>query len=151
MSIAMMLRTAMIALLLASSALPARAWVAGVEGPLCTLEHSGPAGDVRLTYDPSLPLYTIAIRGADTWPEAPVFAIRFEGSRENTISTTRHVLSDEGRTLSVADVGFGNVLDGLEFNAVAVAFAGQTALAFDLAGAAPEVAAFRACTIAPSA
>jgi hypothetical protein len=144
-------RIAAFTLLAAVTSLPAQAWVAGVDGPLCTLEHSGPSGEVRLTYDPSLPLYTIAIRGAEPWPDSAVFAMRFEGPRENTISTTRHVLSEGGRTLSVADVGFGNVLDGLEFNAVAVAFAGQAALAFDLAGAAPEVAAFRACTIAPSA
>jgi hypothetical protein len=150
-SIPMRYMIAALALVAASSSLPAQAWEAGVEGPLCTLEHSGPAGEVRLTYDPSLPLYTIAIRGTEPWPEFPVFAIRFDGPRENTISTARHVLSEGGLTLSVADVGFGNVLDGLEFNAVAVAYSGTTSLAFDLAGAAPEVAEFRACTVAPSA
>jgi hypothetical protein len=71
---------------------------------------------VRLTYDPSLPEYTIAIRLSEPWPEAAVFAMRFEGPRGNMISTSRHVLSEDGLTLSVRDRGFGNVLDGLEFN-----------------------------------
>jgi hypothetical protein len=38
------------------------------------------------------------------------------GPRGNMISTSRHALSDDGRTLSVSDRGFGNVLNGLEFN-----------------------------------
>jgi hypothetical protein len=100
---------------------------------------------VRLTYDPSLPEYTIAIRLAEPWPEAAVFAMRFEGPRGNMISTSRHALSEDGRTLSVSDRGFGNVLNGLEFNVVALAAAGEMVVSIDLDGAAPEVAAFRAC------
>jgi hypothetical protein len=42
------------------------------------------------------------------------------------------------------------VLDGLEFNEVALAASGETVIAIDLEGAAPEVAAFRACITAPS-
>ena len=130
---------------------PAFAWEAGIDGGLCTLDHAGDEADVRLTYDPVLPEYTIAIRAAEPWPEAGVFAMRFEGSQSNRISTGRHVLSDDGRTLSVSDRGFGNVLNGLEFNAIALAATGEAVVVIDLAGAAPEVAAFRACITAPSA
>jgi hypothetical protein len=129
----------------------AHGWEAGVDGGLCTLDHAGTDAEVRLTYDPSLPEYTIAIRVAEPWPEAPVFAMRFEGPRGNMISTARHVLSDEGLTLSVSDRGFGNVLDGLEFNQVALAATGDRVVSIDLDGAAPEVAEFRACITAPSA
>ncbi|MEM9971815.1 MAG: hypothetical protein AAF762_12055 [Pseudomonadota bacterium] len=140
------LLTAAVALL----PLPVFAWEAGVDGPLCTLEHAGGAADVRLTYDPALPEYTIAIRRSEPWPLAPVFALSFEGARANLIQTTRHMLSADRRTLSVADRGFGNVLDGLAFNEVARGLTGETDVAIDLAGAAPEVAAFRACIAAPS-
>jgi len=129
---------------------PAWAWQAGVEGAICTLEHSGAEAEVRLTHDPAGPLYSIAIRRAAPWPDAPVFAIRFVGPRGLTISTMEHVLSDGGRTLTVTDSGFGNVLNGLEFNTSALAIAGDTVVALDLTGAAPEVAAFRDCFPAPA-
>jgi hypothetical protein len=146
----MMLRLTLPALILAAGLGPAHAWQAGVEGALCTLDHSGAEAEVRLTYDPSLPEYTIAIRVAEPWPEAAVFAMRFDGPQGRMISTGRHSLSGDGLTLSVSDRGFGNVLDGLEFNEVALAASGETVIAIDLEGAAPEVAAFRACITAPS-
>jgi hypothetical protein len=129
---------------------PALAWEAGVEGTLCTLDHADAGAEVRLTYDPALPEYTIAIRRAAPWPEAPVFAMEFVGPQGNRIATTRHVLSEDGRTLTVVDRGFGNVLDGLAFNTQAVASAGEVSVQIDLAGAAPEVEAFRACGRAPA-
>jgi hypothetical protein len=146
----MMLRLTLPALILAAGLGPAHSWQAGVEGALCTLDHSGAEAEVRLTYDPSLPEYTIAIRVAEPWPEAAVFAMRFDGPQGRMISTGRHSLSGDGLTLSVSDRGFGNVLDGLEFNEVALAASGETVIAIDLEGAAPEVAAFRACITAPS-
>lgn len=127
------------------AALPAQAWQAGFEGAVCTLEHRTAEAEVRLTHDPSLPLYTISITRSLPWPEAPVFAIRFEGARGLTISTARHVLDEGGRRLTVTDRGFGNVLDGLQFNGRALAIAGDAVVALDLAGAAPEVALFRDC------
>lgn len=139
-----------LALAIGCAALPARAWIAGVEGAVCTLEHRAEGVEVRLTHDPSLPLYTIAIRRSLPWPEAPVFAIRFEGPRGLTISTRRHGLDDGGRRLTVADTGFGNVLDGLQFGDRAFAIAGDTVVGIDLAGAPPEVAIFRACRGATS-
>jgi hypothetical protein len=44
------------------------------------------------------------------------------------------------------DSGFGNVLDGLEFNNIATATLGNEAVTFGLENADPAVRAFRACT-----
>ena len=128
-------------------ATPAGAWEFRVD-PVCTLSHEMTAGSVTVTYDPRLPVpYAISVTRAEPWPEGAVFGIAFGGVRDLTISTTRHVRGDGGRTLTVTDRGFGNVLDGLEFSARAVAFVGDATLSVPLAGAAPEVAAFRACIV----
>jgi hypothetical protein len=105
---------------------------------------------VVVTYDPRASEYAIALRRAAPWPNAPVFEIRFEGERGFTISTTRHQLSEGGTVLTVTDRGFGNVLDGLQYNRTATAIAGSASLAVTLEGAAPEVEAFRDCTVAPA-
>ena len=81
----------------------------------------------------------------------PIFAIRFDGPRGLTISTDRHVILDDGATLTVTDRGFGNVLNGLEFNDTATALLGDRAVAFALDGAGPAVRAFRACTAGTNA
>jgi hypothetical protein len=130
---------------------PAQAWQAGQDGAICTLTHSEDGVDVRLTHDPGPPLWTITVTGSEAWPEAPVFAIAFEGAAALTISTDRHSLSTDGLALSVADRGFGNVLAGLSGNARAVFLAGSAELSVSLEGAAPEVAAFEACGAMPSA
>jgi len=130
---------------------PALAWDAGYEGRLCTLTHSEAAAQIRLTFDPDGPLYTIALTTSTPWPEADLFGIAFAGPAPLTIRTDRQQLSNGNRTLSVSDTGFGNVLSGLEDNTTAIAFSGDTALPFSLEGAAPQVAAFRACQDAPSA
>ncbi|NNE53193.1 MAG: hypothetical protein HKN30_12435 [Sulfitobacter sp.] len=114
-------------------------------GAPCKLSHSGPDATVELTYDPTLPLYTIAIMPKKPFEPAPVFAVIFEGPRGLTISTNRHQLSDGGRKLTVNDTGFGNVLNGLQFNRTATAELGQRRLSFPLDNAAPAVAAFREC------
>jgi hypothetical protein len=67
------------------------------------------------------------------------------------ITTDRHVLSDGGTSLTVTDRGFGNVLDGLQFNNVATALLGNTAVVIPLANAAEPVARFRACAALPTA
>lgn len=126
------------------------AWEAGVDGRLCTLTHTEDGADVRLTFDPSVPLYTIAVSGAEPWAVATEFSMRFDGPRPNTIRTNRHVVSPDLGTLSVADRGFGNVLDGLEFNTTATATSGAVTVRMSLDGAAPEVAAFRSCGQSPS-
>lgn len=132
-------------------ALPAAAWDF-TPLPVCTLTHATATATVRLTHDPAQPEpYAIAVTRAAGWPAGAVFAIRFDGGRALTIQTTRHVLSDGGRRLTVTDRGFGNVLDGLEFNATATALTGPAAEVLDLDGAAEPVRAFRACATAPVA
>ena len=129
-------------------ATPAHAWDF-TPTPICTLSHAEAAADVTVTYDHATRLYAIAVTSADGWPNAPAFSIRFDGPRPGTISTTRHQTTDQ--TLTVSDVGFGNVLDGLEFNRTATAFTQTAAVTVSLAGAAPEVQKFRACVTTPLA
>lgn len=125
---------------------PALAWEFQVDR-LCKLVHDGAAGSVLVTYDPTVPEYAIAISRDGSWRDKPVFAMRFDGPRGNTISTDRHAISEDGATLTVTDRGFGNVLNGLEYNRTATALLGDEAVAFSLDGAAPAVRAFRACVV----
>ena len=127
---------------------PAHAWEFSPT-PICTLTHIEAAAEVAVTYDHATRLYAIAVTSADGWPSAPAFSIRFDGAQPNTISTSRHQTTQN--TLTVSDVGFGNVLDGLEFNTTATAFTQTAAVTVSLAGAAPEVQKFRACATAPVA
>ena len=139
-----------LALILALLSSQAAAWEASIDGPLCVLTHATEALEIRLTYDPGTPLYTITLTRAETpWPQAPVFALQFSGPRPNLITTDRQVT--DGRSLTVTDRGFGNVLDGLQFNQTATALIGDAAVSFPLDDAAPAVATFRACISAPSA
>ncbi len=117
-------------------------------GPVCVLTHATTEAEVALTYDPAGPEYTITVgRPGRPLPLAPVFAMRFDGPRGLTISTTRHENPDGDPTrLRVTDTGFGNVLDGLQFNRTATALVGDETLVFPLDGAAGPVADFRACT-----
>ncbi len=132
--------------LLALIPCPALAWEFRPD-PVCTLSHDAPGIRVVVTRDPAAALpYAIALTLSEgAWPPAPAFHIAFSGDRRLTIGTGGHVLSDEGRTLTVRDTGFGNVLDGLEFNATARAWSGLRSVDLDLAGAAPAVQAFRDC------
>lgn len=133
------------AMIFAALPLPALAWEFSPE-PICTLSHATETGQVTVTFDPALPEYAIVITLAQgAWDPAPVFSITFEGARPLTISTNRHDLSNDGKTLTVRDRGFGNVLNGLQFNSRATAQSGTTSVAIPLAGAAPEVQAFRDC------
>jgi hypothetical protein len=140
------MRAALVLLLVAT---PAGAWEF-TPVPVCTLSHAEPEASVTVTWDPSLSEpYAIAVTRAVPWPEGPVFAIRYDGTRTLTISTGRHIRSDGGTTLTVTDRGFGNVLDGLEFNATATAMSGDAETAFSLDGASGPVRDFRTCTQAP--
>lgn len=130
--------------------LPVFAWEAGTQGPLCTLTHSEPGAEIRLTYDSRGPEYTITLTAPSPWPRQPVFTLRFEGGPGLAISTDRHILSPDGRSLTVIDRGFGNVLRGLAENRQATGLTGPGMLSFSLDGAAPEVAKFEACGTAPS-
>lgn len=138
----------LLALLVAS---PAHAWEFRPD-PVCTLSHATAEASVTVTWDPrQTEPYAIRIDLAEPWPGAPVFAIDYAGRRPLTISTSRHRLDDGGRSLTVTDRGFGNVLDGLEFNETATAILGDERVPFPLADAAEPVRAFRACTEAPLA
>ena len=126
-------------------ATPATAWEATV-GQICTLSHDTEKAEILLTYDPAQPLYTLTItRKAEGWTQAPWFAMRFDGPNPIEIATSRHVLSESAASLIVADSGFDNVLDGLEFNQTAYAFTQDSLTEFPLDGAAPEVRIFREC------
>lgn len=118
--------------------------------PVCTLSWESNESSVVVTYYPDVAEYAITLRRAAPWPDEPIFAIRFEGARGLAISTSRHRLSEGGRALTVTDRGFGNVLDGLQYNDTATALTGSAALPIPLQGAAPAVEAFRDCAQAPS-
>jgi len=115
--------------------------------PVCTLSHETAQIALAVTYDPTLPEpYAIALTlSQGTWPDVPVFALRFDGPDGLVISTNRHSLSDDGRTLRVTDRGFGNVLDGIGLNRLVTALAGPLAVTVPLDGAGPPLAAFRDC------
>ena len=130
---------------------PAFAWEAGFDGPLCTLEHHQDGAQMRLTYNPAGPLYTITVTSPQAWSDSPYFGIQFQGPSPNIITTDRHSLSESRDALIVSDRGFGNVLSGLSDNEIALAFTPNASIAFDLEGAAPAVAAFEACATRPLA
>ena len=140
-----------LALWLAVLSTPALAWEFSPR-PICTLSHLDELAETTVTYDPASGEYAIGIRLiSSTWPAEDAFGIRFEGAAPNVIVTDRHQISESGTVLTVTDRGFGNVLNGLEFNARAVALTGDLAVSIDLDGAAPEVARFRDCGTAPTA
>lgn len=130
-------------------ATPAAAWDFSPL-PICTMSRQSDGAETIVTYDPAIQEYAIHITldGA-IWPPSDVFAIRFEGGRGLTISTGRHVIDEGGARLTVRDRGFGNVLAGLEANAVAIAVLGDRAITVPLDGAAEAVADFRACGVLP--
>lgn len=135
--------------LLSALPLPAAAWVFEPL-PICTLAQDQGAAQVVITYDPAGGVYTLTMTLAQgTWPLASAFHIAFDGPRALTIGTDRHALSEDARTLTVRDTGFGNVLDGLEYGTRAMAFTGNLSVPIALNGAAPQVAAFRRCGNAP--
>ena len=140
-----------ILIILALTTSPAMAWDV-IATPVCTLFQDTPTLSIRVTYDPALSQpYAITLTRPEPWPETESFGLRFDGPMALTIGTGRHQLSADRRTLTVADTGFGNVLDGLEMNRSATALAGSAEVPFDLSGAAPAVQAFRACGVVPSA
>ena len=127
---------------------PAYAWEF-TPSPICTLTHTEARAEVTVTYDHASGLYAIAVTSPNGWLASPAFSIRFDGPRAGVISTQRH--QTNGATLTVSDTGFGNVLDGLEFNRTATAFTQTSAVTVSLDGAAGPVQQFRACTTAPVA
>jgi hypothetical protein len=130
---------------------PAQAWDF-TPTPVCTILNDTPELSIRVTYDPAQPEpYAITLTRPGPWPVTDTFGLRFDGPVAMTIGTGRHQLSNGGRTLTVTDTGFGNVLDGLALNRIATALAGDIAVPVDQAGARPAVEAFRAFNVLPSA
>ena len=137
--------TPVFTLLVLIAATPLHGWDFSVT-PICTLAHATDDSKLRVTYDPYVQEYAIMLTSNSTaWPDAPVFTLRFEGPRSHKISTTRHRLNHDRTTLTVTDTGFGNVLDGLEFNDTATAIVGAKKVTVPLSGAAASVREFRAC------
>ena len=131
------------ALILVFAASSATAWEFSPT-PICTLRSA--TGDVVVTYDAQLPEYTITItRPAPGWDDAPIFGMRFDGSKPLTIHTDQHQRSAGGRQIIVTDTGFENVLNGLALNAIATAFTGTTQAEISLSGIGPALRAFRHC------
>lgn len=128
--------------------LQAHAWEAYTDGPVCVLSNDTATHRTEVTHDPRrAKAYAMDITLTNsTWEAADSFAIRFDGPARLTITTNRHTFNGDQSTLSVADTGFGNVLDGLEFNHTANALLGDQTLVINLTGAAPEVRRFRDCT-----
>ncbi len=122
---------------------PGFAWVF-TSDPICTLTHGNEQAEVWITHDPTVTEYRLDLILTGTeWTQSPRFGIAFAGPSGLTIGTDRHWIS--GRTLSVTDRGFGNVLNGLEFNRSARAFTDIQSVDFDLEGAADPVRQFRRC------
>lgn len=130
------------ALLLLAS--PAFAWEASRQGPVCLLTKVTDEAEIVVSHDAtkSVP-YAIELTNGAGWKAGPIFAIRFDGLQPLTITTDRHTVTED--TLTVTDTGFGNVLDGLARNFVALATSGETALVIPLEGAEPEVEKFKSC------
>ena len=138
-----------VALCLAIAA-PAHAWEF-TPGTPCLLTHETADVAIKLTYDPTQPLYSIALTKKTPFTPAPVFAMRFDGAMPISIATDRHQMSAGNLTVTATDSGFGNVLNGLQFNLTATATLGDQTITFPLNGAADPTAAFRACdTVATS-
>ena len=128
-------------------AFPASAWEF-TASPICTVSHVTPEAVITVTYDPrEAEPYALSVTQTVPWPDLPIFGMQFEGPRPLTITTDRHTI--DGPTLTVRDRGFGNVLNGLQFNTTASALIGDRVISFPLAGAAEPVAAFRVCLPEP--
>lgn len=114
-------------------------------GDPCVLTHTTDDVEVTLTYDPVTPLYSFSLKQAQPFPAASVFGLQFSGPLSLAIGTDRHQISDAGRRVTVEDNGFGNVLNGMQYNDAMIATIGNQLIAVSLEGAADPVAAFRAC------
>lgn len=116
------------------------------ESTICVLTGETSDSIVVLTHDYAEGRYTISMqRPGQTWQPGPTLSIAFEGGRPLTISTDRHALSEAGDVLSVSDRGFGNVLDGMQFNEQMTILTGEHSVVVPLNQAAPEVQDFRDC------
>ena len=130
-------------------AAPATAWEF-TPGVPCILSDIQGDTRIELTHDPRAPLYSLSITRAQPWDEGQIFSMTYLGPRGFQIATSRQTFQDDGRTLRVEDRGFGNVLDGMEYNGTALANLGDTDVRIDLEGAAEPVREFRRCSGLPT-
>jgi hypothetical protein len=134
---------------MASFASPATAWEF-IETTVCTVSHAGDDVEVAVVFDPSAALYTITLTlQQGTWPQSNAFRLRFDGPRALIIGTDRHSYSPDGRSLSVSDSGFDNVLDGIGLNQSMTALVADQSVSVATTDAKPAMDAFRACPSAP--
>lgn len=126
----------------------AQAWTF-TPGLICRLSHETAEARIALTYDPRVPLYSVTVSRAAALPQTEVFSMQFLGPQGRIIATDRHGFSADGTSVTAEDSGFGNVLDGLQFNWRAEAILGDTTIAFPLEGASGPVADFRRCADLP--
>lgn len=124
---------------------PAVAWESG-SGRVCEIVHQSENALLRITFDPAIEEYSLAISLTRSWAAGPIFALRFEGLQSNTITTDQHRITDGGATVVVTDSGFGNVLDGVEFNTTVTAILGEQEVTVLLDGAAQSLREFRRCS-----
>ena len=135
------------AILFVLAALPASAWEFRPD-PVCTLWHDTDEARVTVTFDAAQPLYTLEVElFSGTWLPSDRFGVLFAGPLGLTIGTDRHVI--DGPRLTVTDTGFGNVLNGLQYNRMARAYTRHQAVDVPLDGAGLAVARFRDCPAAP--
>jgi hypothetical protein len=139
------MRTSLAFLLFAS---PAAAWEFSAS-PICTLTDTSEAGEITVTYNPAITEYAVTVTLPEgRWLDAPTFGMAFANDRPISIQTDQHSISPDGRSITVKDRGFGNVLNGLEFNSRAYVILGDTTVGIDLAGIGPAITAFRDCPAA---
>lgn len=119
-------------------------------GAPCVLMHETANITVELTYDPTVSVYSFSLTQKHSFLSAQVFSLQFSGGMPLAISTDRHRIINMKRTVNVTDSGFGNVLNGLQFNHTLTATLGQQSIEIPLANSASKVAAFRDCNIMPA-
>ena len=133
-------------LLLCCLASPALGWEVSNDGATCHLLHQMPDGAVHLSYAPVNEEFSITLTRFEPWESDDVFAIKFDETRPIFITTDRHQLTPDRTGLTVTDRGFGNVLDGLQYNEWAIAATGQSVMIIPLTHAADAVQSFRECS-----
>lgn len=121
------------------------------ETTICTVTHNSADLRVELIFDPAASLYEIALIRPDTpWAQADAFRLQFDGPRPLIIGTDRHERTPDGSRLSVTDTGFGNVLDGLQFNDTMTARNGDQTVSVETTDATAALEAFRDCPSTPT-
>ncbi|MEM7243261.1 MAG: excinuclease ABC subunit B [Pseudomonadota bacterium] len=123
----------------------ASAWTFSPD-PICRVTEKQQLIEIDLTYDHATEIYAIAFTKTEApWAQSQEFSIRFEGPRPKLIRTNRHQFSADGFTLTASDTGFGNVLDGLQYNTLAALQTGDERIFIQIHKSFPAIEAFRKC------